>query len=178
MRRRVHTLCRTALLACLLANTSGCSLRGTPTIETRDGAVASAQDTRAQITPVPDARTTRPPDARPPKPDAPPSGPVCPTPCPAQHDCVTLFPSSTSGICLERCSNGGCSGGCGGGPTSWSCSQCVVKVSGVKYCLDFCWWKGSSKTCPDPNHTCLDVYGIPNNFMWPGYPGSKVCVPK
>lgn len=174
---RVHTLCRAALLACLLAGASGCSLRDRTTIETRDGAVSIAPDTRAQITPDRDARTARPLDARPPKPDAPPPGPVCPTPCPAQHDCVALYPFSTSGICLERCSNG-CSGGCGGGPNSWSCSQCVVMVGGVKYCMDFCWWKGSSKTCPDPNHTCVDVYSIPNNFMLPGYPGSKVCVPK
>jgi hypothetical protein len=44
--------------------------------------------------------------------------------------------------------------------------------------MDYCWWKGDALPCPDPfAQTCVDAYSIPNNLLWPVYPGSKVCVP-
>ena len=171
----VSAVSAASLLALALLVAPACSLRERPKAETHDGAAPESSDGRAKLAPDPDARP-RPvptPDAHPAKPGT----PVCPAPCPPQQDCVAVFPNTTAGICLRPCSSG--CGPCGGGPGWSSCSQCQVKIAGIDYCMDFCWWKGDSMPCADPvNQACVDAYSIPNGLLQPGYPGSRVCVPK
>jgi hypothetical protein len=167
----------TSFLVGLCVLLPGCSLRDRPITGQRDGAAA-----------LPEARTVRPsPDvaARLPGPEAQPpvlrdKGPgsvTCPAPCASGSDCVAVYPDRTVGQCLKRCASG--CGPCGGGPGWSACSQCQVEIAGTKYCMDFCWWKYEALACPDPNaQGCVDAYGIPGNLLGPGYPGSKVCVPK
>jgi len=167
-----------SVLAVLLMLAPGCELRDRPAPARLD---AAAVQPDARRTLAPDLATAKGPTADgQPTVDTQvvsPSGAVCPAPCPPMHDCVAIFPDTSAGICLKQCTYG--CGPCGGGPGWSSCSQCQVEISGIKYCMDFCAWKGTNDPCPDPvNQDCVDAYSIPNGLLSPDYPGSRVCVPR
>jgi hypothetical protein len=170
-------------LALMLTLMLGCSSRERPPAAKQDGAAEFYPDARTKLAPHRDARPPdmylAVPDLYPAAPDAKvdtsqPTSPVCPAPCPPQQACVAIYPNTNKGICLKPCSSG--CGPCGG----QGCSQCLVQIAGgAKYCMDACWWKDSTFSCPDPGaQGCVDAYSIPGGLMPPGYPGSKLCVPQ